>query len=284
MSNTTDQALHALHSDTLSASTGVVHGFYNRHGGVSTGPFASLNVSYAQDDSTNVIENRRRITHHLSTTSSSTSSSLPSNYINDIPSYLPRLTHTTNVVILRDPLTQTPETVASLHADAIVTKLRRIVIGVYAADCAPVLLCDDTAGVIAAMHVGWRGLADGIVENTLSAMVDIDSSNRVRAANVRAALGPCIRQRNYEVGPEFVERFVGIDQENERFFCRVEGRERPFFDLAGCVARRLERNGVGNCDDVGVCTMDDERMFSYRRNVKSGVNGFGCHASVIMLT
>lgn len=102
--------------------------------------------------------------------------------------------------------------------------------------------------------------------------------------NITAAIGPCIKQLNYEVGPEFEERFVGIDQENQRFFCRVQGRDRPFFDLAGCTARRLEKNGVSVCDVMATCTMEDERFFSYRRNVKSGVNGFGCQASVIMLT
>lgn len=136
------------------------------------------------------------------------------------------------------------------------------------------------AGVIAAAHVGWRGLVDGIVENTLTAMVEKKGASMT---NIRAAVGPCIQQLNYEVGPEFVERFVGIDEENKRFFCRVEGRERPFFDLPGCVARRLERNGVSNCDVIGMCTMEDDRLFSYRRNVKSGVKGFGCQASLIML-
>ena len=100
------------------------------------------------------------------------------------------------------------------RADAIVTREPRLAIGVSTADCGPVLFADDKARVIGAAHAGWRGAFTGVIEATIAAMEKLGADR----ANITVALGPMIRQPNYEVGPEFVERFVAADGDNTRFF------------------------------------------------------------------
>ena len=105
------------------------------------------------------------------------------------------------------------------------------------------------------------------------------------ARRIAAALGPTIRQPNYEVGPEFVARFTQADAENARFFAASPKADHAMFDLAGYIAARIQRAGIGQFEDLGLCNYaDPERFFSFRRMTHRGEADYGRHINAIALT
>jgi polyphenol oxidase len=165
------------------------------------------------------------------------------------------------------------------RADALVTRTEGLAIGVTAADCGPILLVDPNARVIGAAHAGWKGALSGIVESTVEAMEKLGAER----ADIVAAVGPLIRQPSYEVGNEFVERFLDADAENALFFLPATREGHAMFDLAGFIRTRLENAGVPVIDDIGVDTYSDQRFFSYRRSVHRGEPDYGRHVHAIVL-
>jgi YfiH family protein len=167
------------------------------------------------------------------------------------------------------------------RADAIVTTVAGLAIGVSTADCGPVLFADTQARVIGAAHAGWRGALAGVTDETIAAM------ERLGAARERmvAAVGPMIRQPNYETGTDVWDRFIAADPANARFF-RPSPRERHFmFDLAGYVVTRLAAARIGTIEDVDACTYADaDKFFSYRRMTHRGEVDYGRHVNAIVLT
>ena len=138
---------------------------------------------------------------------------------------------------------------------------------------------DPNARVIGAAHAGWKGALTGIVETTVDAMEKLGADR----GGIAAAIGPLIRQHSYEVGSEFVERFLDADEENARFFLPAERDGHSMFDLAGFIRMRLENAGVLMIDDIGVDTYSDQRFFSYRRSVHRGEPDYGRHIHSIAL-
>jgi YfiH family protein len=166
-------------------------------------------------------------------------------------------------------------------ADALVTRTPGIVVGALAADCAPVLLADPEAKVVAAAHAGWRGALAGVVEATVKAMEGLGA----RRAAISASVGPCISQTAYEVGEEFEAQFKVADAGNARFFIRHSPGGKPHFDLPGYVAHRLGLAGVGAIEQQAPCTSpDDSRFFSYRRSVRRNEPDYGRQISAIVVT
>ena len=165
------------------------------------------------------------------------------------------------------------------RADAIVTGTKGLAIGITAADCGPLLLVDPNARVIGAAHAGWKGALTGIVESTVEAMEKLGAER----AGIVAAIGPLIRQPSYEVGNEFVERFMEEDAENALFFLPAAREGHAMFDLAGFIRKRLENAGVLVIDDIGIDTYSDERFFSYRRSVHRKEPDYGRHVHAIVL-
>jgi len=165
------------------------------------------------------------------------------------------------------------------RADALVTRTEGIALGVTAADCGPILLVDPTARVIGAAHAGWKGALTGVLESTIDAMEKLGAER----GGIVAAIGPLIRQRSYEVGGEFVERFIDADAENGMFFLPGERNGHAMFDLAGFIRMRLENAGVLMIDDVGIDTYSDERFYSYRRSVHRKEPDYGRHVHAIVL-
>ncbi len=252
-----------LQAASLSALAGIRHGFFTRAGGVSEGLYASLNAGIGSHDAPeNVIENRARMAAALGVA--------PADLITAYQ------IHSPDVVIAERPWT--PD--ARPRADAIVTRVPGLAVGVSTADCGPILFADAAAGVVAAAHAGWRGALTGVIEATLDAMERCGA----RRSRIIAALGPMIRQPNYEVGPEFVARFAAADAANERFFTPAARAGHALFDLAGYVSARLAHAGVGQVEDVGRCTYADaSSFFSYRRSVHRGEPDYGRHVNAIAL-
>jgi len=249
---------------TSLALTGIRHGFFTRAGGVSSGLYASLNGGVgSQDDAGKVLENRARMAAALGVE--------PRRLLTAYQ------THSPNVVVAEAPWT----TENRPQADAIVTRMRALAIGVTTADCGPVLFAEPRAGVIGAAHAGWRGALTGVIEATIAAMERLGAAQR----QIRAAIGPMIRQGNYEVGPDLVERFRADDPASSRFFGPAKRDGHAMFDLAGYIAARLKRAGITEVEDVGLCTYaDPEQFFSYRRTTHRAEADYGRHVNAIALT
>ena len=252
-----------LQAASLSALVGVRHAFFTRDGGVSDGIYASLNGGPGSDDApARVAENRSRMAAALGVAPDRL---LTAHQI-----------HSPDVVIIDQPW----EPQARPRADAIVTRASGLAIGITTADCGPVLLADAAAGVIGAAHAGWRGAATGVLEATIAAM-ERCGADRGRMV---VALGPTIRQPNYEVGPEFVTRFKADDGANERFFQPSSRPGHALFDLPGYIAARLAAAGIRRVEDLGHCTYDDAtRFFSYRRSTHRSEPDYGRHINAIAL-
>ena len=162
------------------------------------------------------------------------------------------------------------------EADALVTDRPGLRLAIVTADCAPVLLADEKAGVIGAAHAGWRGAVGGIIEATVALMVECGA----RAEDIVAVIGPAIAQDSYEVDERFRSEFT---DEDERFF--APGRDGHYqFDLESFVAWRLSMAGVGMTDCLGIDTYANPTDFhSYRRASHLGTPTEGRQVSLIAL-
>jgi len=166
------------------------------------------------------------------------------------------------------------------RADAMVTSVPGIVLGILTADCAPVLFADAEARVVGAAHAGWRGALSGVLEATVAAMCRMGAS----ADRMSAAIGPAIGRASYEVGPEFPTPFLAQDPANAAFFFPAEAPGRHLFDLKGYAAARLAGIGLA---DVAVLPNDtrleNRRFFSYRRSCVRGEPDYGRQLSAILI-
>jgi polyphenol oxidase len=248
-------------SSLLSAIPGLRHAFFTREGGVSGGIYESLNGGLgSNDDAAHVAENRRRMAERMGVT--------PDRLLN-----LHQI-HSPDAVVATGPWQG-----AKPRGDALVTRIEGLAIGITAADCGPVLFVDPAARVIGAAHAGWKGALTGVIESTVEAMEKLGAER----SGMVAAIGPLIRQHSYEVGGEFVERFLDADANNAMYFIPSDRSGHSMFDLAGFIRMRLENAGVLMIDDIGVDTYSDERFYSYRRSVHRKEPDYGRHVHAIAL-
>ena len=251
--------LPVLTSPLLEAR-GIRHAFLTRNGGVSSGVYDSLNVGRGSKDAADdVVENRRRAAAHFG---------LPIEALNTCYQV-----HSSTALVADGPWND-----ARPEADGVVTDRRGVVCGALAADCAPILFADPKAGVVAAAHAGWKGALGGIAEATLARMQELGA----RPSRVIAVVGPCIGPESYEVGPEFLDRFVADDAGNAAFF--TPHADKAKFDLPAFVLHRLRGAGVETAEWVGRDTCaEEEHFFSNRRAFKRGEPDFGRLLSAIAL-
>ncbi|MBB4287359.1 peptidoglycan editing factor PgeF [Roseospira goensis] len=247
----------------LNALSRVRHAFFTRGRGVSEGIYASNNCGYSShDDPVSVARNRQRSIERME---------MPPEALVTINQQ-----HTATVVVTEAPWPQDALPVA----DAVVTTKPRLVLGVLTADCAPVLMADGKAGVVAAVHAGWRGALDGVLGNTVQAMAELGA----RPDRIVAGIGPCIGQRSYEVGPEFPAPFLEHDKDNGIFFAEARRPGHYMFDLPGFVAKQLARAGLREIMPTPCDTCREEaRFFSHRRATLRGEGDYGRQLSAIAL-
>jgi polyphenol oxidase len=252
-----------IHAGNLAALLGIRHAFFDRKGGVSEGPFASLNCGYSSgDDPELVAENRARALRRLELAPESLCTA--------------RQLHGADVLVARRAEPGRPDAAA----DALVTDRVGLTLGVLSADCAPVLLVDPAARVVGAAHAGWRGALSGVIEAAVRAMAELGA----RPERISAAVGPCIAQTSYEVGPELYEAFVADDPRSAALFEPVAGSDRLLLDLKGYALLRLARSGIEDCEPLPDDTLaDEERFFSARRTRLQGGDRFGLLLSAIAL-
>jgi YfiH family protein len=252
-----------LQASVLSGLDGVAHGFFGRQGGVSRGFFSSLNCGYGSgDDPASVRENRMRAASWIG----AREEALVNVY----------QIHSAEAVEVTAPWSraQAPK------ADAMATKMPGVALGVLTADCAPVLFADAKAGVIGTAHAGWKGAIEGVLASAVALMERLGAER----ANIRAAIGPCISQAAYEVGPEFYPRFVAQAAENARYFVPSSRAGHWQFDLRGYVTAQLRALGVGSIEACDTCTYEhEEQYFSFRRTTHRAEPDYGRNLSAIML-
>lgn len=237
------------------------HGFFGRKGGVSTGVYASLNTGKgSEDDTKHVTENRERIANTMD---------VPTDHLVGI-----HQVHCAQAICVDRPWPG-----AIPKADALVTATPGLALSILTADCAPVLLADPDARIIGAAHAGWRGALAGILESTVDAMVEIGA----KANTIRAAIGPCIAQSSYEVGPEFLETFVMANSAHELFFSRGKD-DRWHFNLEYFCTHRLRNRGIETIEAMAMdtCARSSD-FFSYRRATQRGESDYGRNLGAIML-
>jgi hypothetical protein len=236
------------------ASLAAQHGFFTRHGGVSTGLYASLNCSFSSDDPALVRQNRALVAATLGVA--------PGNLLGL------KQVHGPVVITVREPWAEG----AGPQADALVTDMPGVGLGVITADCAPVLFCGN--GVVGAAHAGWKGALAGVLEATAEAM------RALGATQIRAAIGPCIKQISYEVSADLRDAVLARDAADRRFF--TPGRPGHwFFDLPGYCAARLHAVNVETEILPHDTCAEEENFFSYRRKTLRGEPVTGHQISVI---
>jgi YfiH family protein len=241
------------------------HGFFTRKGGVSQGIYAGLNVGIGSNDARDdVMENRARVAAWFG---------LPVEKLATV-----HQVHSPDVLVV-DETYDGERFKERAKVDAIVTNVPGVALGVLAADCGPILFADGEAGVIGAAHAGWKGALYGVLENTIYAMVQLGAVRE----RITAVLGPSIGPRSYEVGPEFIERFVDFDPAYRSFFTRSEKPGHAMFDLPSLTIRRLTDAGV-QAESLGLDTYPDaERFYSYRRTTHAKEPDYGRQISAIAI-
>lgn len=242
-------------------ANGIRHGYFTRTGGVSSGIYRGLNTGPGSaDDRAHIEENRRRVAAWMG---------VPVLHLLNTHQI-----HSPDVVIAREPFDG-----ARPKADAVVTDRPGIAVAASTADCGPVLFADMQARVVGAAHAGWKGAFTGVLENTVAAMETLGA----RRERIVAVLGPSIGPKNYEVGPEFVARFVEADAGNAVYFVPSAKAGHAMFDLNSYTVDRLAKAGV-EAHGLGRCTYaEDDLFFSYRRSTHRNEPDYGRQVSAIVL-
>ena len=213
-----------------------------RTGGVSQGDFESLNLAlHVDDDPAAVLENRRRL--------------LAAAGVPTEPMWLNQV-HGTDVV-------ETDVAASPPRADASIARPSGKVCAIMTADCLPVLFCDVSGTRVAAAHAGWRGLANGILANTVAAL-------NTAPGQLLAWMGPAIEPAAFEVGTEVREQFLAKDGRSVTAFA-PNARGRWQADLYELARQELQRLGIAGIYGGGLqCFADSARFFSYRRSARTG--------------
>lgn len=238
----------------------IPHGFFTRHGGVSTGIYQSLNIGKGSNDTVhNVDENRQRIKTHLGANTLITPHQIHSAICYEVSD--------------KQDLDQPRE------GDAIVTTSRRLAIGILTADCTPILCADLKNGVIGAAHAGWRGATSGVI----TAMADMMRHKGADIGEMRAVIGPCIQMPNYEVGEEFYDNIYANHENGGRYFERHHETNKWHFNLSEFCSATLDKLGIAH-ETLPNCTYNEaDSFFSYRRSQHVKEADYGRHGSFIML-
>lgn len=245
-----------IYSDNLLAMSNIRHGFYTSHWG---------DCGYAGnvDEQNTVNSNRDAVATHLSVKPECLLSCYQ--------------IHSPDVVTVTHPWSVEGRP----RADAMVTNVPGVALGILTADCVPLLFVDRGQGVIGAAHAGWRGAVGCVIENTLKAMEKLGAKRKY----IHAAIGPCIWQNSYEVSEEFALPFISENYLNKKFFCPSPRQGHLMFNLPEYVESKLRGLDVASVQASPADTAaDPARFYSYRRSILRQEPRGGSLISVIVLT
>ena len=250
-----------FYANKLSQFNNIKHCFFSRKNGVSKGIYESLNCGLGSGDKKeNVKKNLDLVSKKMN--------------IKKENLVLMHQTHSNKVIVIN----KESEKNKKIIADALITKLEGLAIGVLTADCVPIILYDEINKIIGCIHAGWKGTISGIIENTLNKFQEINKNNKIIAA-----IGPCIGNESYEVSLEFYDNFLKNSEVNKKFFSK-KSNEKFLFNLREYVKSKLSSCGVHNIDNIYVDTFkDSDNFFSYRRSQKLREVDYGRCISTICL-
>ena len=249
-------------SKKLSNQKNISHGFFNRSGGKSKGIYKSLNCGLGSNDKKSKVRaNLKIVKNKISKNSKNI--------------YLLHQVHSNNLIFIDQNFKFDKK---RNKADALITNQKNLPIAVLTADCVPVLLYERKKNMIAAIHVGWKGAFKEIIKKVISFMLKKGCKRKF----ITAAIGPCIRQKSYNVKDDFKKRFIKKDKKNKVFF-KMQ-KDIVYFDLPGFVKSQLKSNKITNIDTINIDTFDKKNnFFSARRSLRLKHEDYGRNISLIMI-
>ena len=251
-----------IKSEKLSKFKQIRHGFFDRKGGKSKGIYESLNCGKGSLDNKNNVNKNLRISCNK----------IARSYKKLI---LLHQVHSNKFYYLKET---GPINKKKIVADALITKRKKIIIGVLTADCVPVLIFDEKKKIVSAIHAGWKGAYKGIVKKVLQFLFKEGSESK----NLTAAIGPCISQKNYEIKKDFKSKFLKQGKKNVIFFKKIKNK--TYFSLNKYVYYQLKSLGVKKIDIINKDTYNpNNNFFSARRSIHRGENDYGRNISIIMI-
>tara|TARA_B100000315_G_scaffold215220_1_gene214380 strand:+ start:1510 stop:2268 length:759 start_codon:yes stop_codon:yes gene_type:complete len=250
-----------LFSKNLIKKSKIVHCFFSRKNGVSKNCYKSLNCGIgSKDRKINIIKNLSIV-----------SKKIGCKHENIITM---KQVHSNKVLYFEE----NSKIKKRVTCDAILTNKKKICIGILTADCVPILIYDPIKGIIGAIHSGWRGAYKGIIQNTLKKLLILGSKKK----NLIIAIGPCISQKNYEVGSKFFDKFLHKNKVNKIFFNKKN--HKYFFNLRKYVEYQFKVNRIKNINHINHDTFEDKNnFFSRRRSLFDNQSDYGRNISVIMI-
>ena len=251
-----------IFSKKLKKFKDINHGFFNRKGGKSTGIYKSLNCGVgSSDNKKNVLRNLKIVSKKIG--------------CSEKKLILLHQVHSNKFSFIDEKYNFNNK---KIKADALITNLRNVAIGILTADCVPILIYDKKLKIIAAIHAGWKGVYKDIIYKVIVFLKKKGSNTN----NLYAAIGPCIFEKNYEVQKDFKDRFLKKNKKNSIFF--KSRKNKTYFSLNNYVYNQLKEEEIKKIELINKNTFDKKNhFFSARRSIQDNENDYGRNISIIMI-
>ena len=249
-----------FYSKKLKRLKDINHCFFSRKNGFSKGIYKSLNCGRgSKDNKKNVKKNLNYVSKKMG--------------VKKNKLILMHQTHSNKVVEIKINNIR-----KKIKADAMITKMKNVALGVVTADCVPIILFDVKNKIIGCIHAGWKGAHSGIIKNTINKIKKLNTNNKIYAT-----VGPCIGKKSYEVDLLFFKKFVKKSNKNKKYFS-IKNNQKKLFNLRKFVTDNLQDLGA-DVDQINVDTFaENSNYFSYRRSCKLHQKDYGrCISAVSML-
>ena len=246
-----------FYSKNLKKQKKIKHCFFSRKNGFSKGVYKSLNCGMgSKDNKKNNLKNLNFVSKKMN--------------IKKNKLLLMHQTHSNKIaVVKKENLNK------KIIADAMVTKIKGIFLGVLTADCVPIILYDANNKIIGCIHAGWKGAFSDIIKKTINKIKKINTNNKIYAC-----IGPCIGKKSYEVDLIFYKKFINKSYQNKKYFIKKDNRKK-LFNLRRFVADKLIKHNV-KLDHINRDTyVEKSNFFSFRRSCKLQQKDYGRCISVI---
>ena len=251
-----------ISSKKLKQFKGIKHGFFNRNGGKSSGLYKSLNCGIGSlDKKKNVLKNLKIVSKKIGCSKKKL--------------VLLHQIHSNKFNFIDKKYKFNKK---KIKADALITNIKKVAIGVLTADCAPILIYDQKLKIISVIHAGWKSTYKDIVKKVVKFFL----KNGSKTKDLYAVVGPSITEKNYEIQKDFKDKFLKKDKESKNFF-KIR-KNKTYFGLNKYVYNQLKKIGIKNIEIINKDTFDQKNnFFSSRRSIRNKENAYGRNISIIMI-